>query len=128
MNRLAWLYILNGKYTKAESTCIKAVEVLEKSLGSNNNHTAIARNTLAKLYIQQGKYTKAKQLCEISLSTLENIFDENHPNVADVLETMSELYQQTGDFAKSQELNQRAQAIRSSAQVAMVSATTSISQ
>jgi lipopolysaccharide biosynthesis regulator YciM len=128
MNRLAKLYILNNKYAKAESTCMNAIEVLEKSLGNNNDHTAMARNTLAKLYIHRGEYTKAKKLCNTSLSTLENIFDENHPNIADVLETMAQLYQQTGDIARSHELDKRVQVIRSSSQVAMVSAATSITQ
>ena len=93
------------------------MKVLENSLGTDNNFTAIANNNLARLCVHLGKYSQAQELCEKSLRTLENVFDKNHPNVADVLETMVLLYQNTGNVARAAELGQRANQIRQSKQV-----------
>jgi hypothetical protein len=94
------LYIANEKYVQAESTCLRAVDVLEGSLGPENDHTAMALNNLASLYMFQGKYFEAHSLCSRALQILEKLFKVNHPNVVCVLKTMAELDRRSGDEAE----------------------------
>ena len=96
----------------------QAVKVLENSLGSENDFTAMAVNNLARLYIHQGKYSEAEDLCRGALTTLENVFDENHPNVAEVLETMAHLHHRSGAVGKATKLRRRIEQIHASNQAA----------
>jgi tetratricopeptide (TPR) repeat protein len=115
------LYIATEDYVQAEDFCQRALEVLEGSVGPDNDHTAVALNRLASAYMYQGKYLEAQNLCSRALDILENFFGGNHPNMGQVLGTMAELYRLAGDNTEVAELAQRIEEITFDRQIAKAS-------
>ncbi len=60
-----------GKYAEGLDTARKALDVAEKTFGSDDPHVATAQNSLAELYFKLGKYAEAEPLFIQSLSTRE---------------------------------------------------------
>lgn len=101
-----------GRYDRAVLVAKKALEVAEKTVGSNHPSVATSLNNLAELYSAQGQYAQAEPLYKRALAINEKALGPDHPAVAQILENISQLYRKTGQEKAAEELEKRATVIR----------------
>ena len=101
-----------GRYQEALPFFVKALAILEKSLGPAHPNVAPILNNLALLYVTQGLYTKAEPLYERSLKIREKSFGPEHPDVATSLNNLALLYFNQKLYTKAESLHQRSLKIR----------------
>ncbi len=62
LDGLAGIYVHQGRYSKAEALCLRAVAVTGKALGPHHPDVAARLNHLINIYIREGKNVEAEQL------------------------------------------------------------------
>ena len=108
LNNLALLYKKQSKYDTAEPLYKRAIEIGEKTLGTDHPDVATRYNNLAELYRAQGKYDAAEPLYKRALKIWESRLGENHPNIASVLNNLASLYESQGKYDAAEPLYKRA--------------------
>ena len=106
-NNLGVLYKDSADYAKVEPLYLRALDIYEKTLGTDNSYVATELNNLSSLYKAQGQYSKAEPLGKRALYISEKVFGVDHPQVATTLNNLAQLYQAQGQYAKAEPLYQR---------------------
>ena len=101
-----------GEYDRAVVVAKKALEVAEKSVGTDHPDVATSLNNLAELYTTRGQYAQAEPLYKRSLAIMEKALGPDHPNVATGLENLAAIYRATKRDEEAETLEQRVARIR----------------
>jgi CHAT domain-containing protein/Tfp pilus assembly protein PilF len=101
-----------GSYDEAQQLAERALEIREKTLGSEHPNVAASFNSLAILYDDKGDYAKAEPLYQRALDMREKTLGPEHPSVADSLNDLGLLYERTGNYEKADFHYRRSLAIR----------------
>jgi hypothetical protein len=79
MSGVAFLYMLQGRYTKAESLCIRTFETRRRVLGEERPDTLNSMNNLALLYRNESKYAEAEPIYLKLLQIQARTLGQEHP-------------------------------------------------
>lgn len=96
-----------GNTETAEESFRHAVQVLEKSLGSEHEDVAAALNNLGLIHFQRDDLDGAEPLYQRALTIDEKALGENHATVATDLNNLALLYKKKGDLARAEPLMKR---------------------
>lgn len=115
LSSLAFVYKVQGKYRKAESSLKRALEISEQQLGAEHLDVADILTKLGDVYFRQRKYEKAESLWERALAITE------HPDVVQshinaklfatmisILNLLAALYFRQRKYGKAESLWERA--------------------
>ncbi len=108
LNKLALIYIITGKYPKAEKCLTESLDLLKKAFdkfGQDNINLAPTYHNLGLLFLKTGKYEESEFNLNKALSIRRDKFSGSHPDIARNLLTLSSLYSQTDRKDKSEETN-----------------------
>ena len=108
LNQAGYYLEDRAQYLQAEPLYQHALEIRERTLGSNHPDTAQSLNNLASLYECQGKYEEAEPLYQRALEVRERIAGPNHPDTAQSLNNLAELYRVQGKYKAAEPLYLRA--------------------
>jgi CHAT domain-containing protein len=81
-----------GRYSEQEQLIKRALDIDEKTLGSEHPSTVTSVNNLAYLYYRLGRYEEAEPLFKRALTLREKILRPDHPEIAAVLNNLADLY------------------------------------
>ena len=76
---IASLWVLQGKYQKAEFLFHDVLKTQKRSLGPIHTHTLNTQHNLAMLYYYQAHYIKAENLFVETLQNRRSILGLEHP-------------------------------------------------
>ncbi len=107
LDRLASLYVAQGRYLEAEPLSRRALSIREQQLGTDHSDTANSLNNLAELYISMGRYTEAEPLLVRSQSIREQQLGVEHPDTATGLHNLAGLYISMGRYSEAEPLYRR---------------------
>ncbi len=112
LNQAGFYQHQRASYSEAEPMYRRALEIYEKSLGTDHPNIAASLNNLALLYYAQGKYTKAEPMYRRALEIYKKSLDRDHPDVANSLDNLALLYGSQGKYAVAEPIFWRALEIR----------------
>jgi tetratricopeptide (TPR) repeat protein len=112
LDRLASLYVAQGRYLEAEPLSRRALAIREQQLGSEHPDTSASLNNLAGLYRLMGRYIEAEALLVRSQSIREQQLGSDHPDTATSLNNLASLYVAQGRYLEAEPLSRHALAIR----------------
>lgn len=101
-----------GEYERAASVGKKAIEVAEKSFGSDHRFVGTSISNLGIVYYSQGNHDKAETLLRRALAIYEKTLRSDHPDIAKSLDALGLVYYSAGRFTEAEPLLKRALAIR----------------
>ncbi len=111
LNNIGNVYRSQGKFEEAEANYMRAIAILENSVGAEHPNLATVLNNLAVLYRKQSKYKEAEVLYRRVLSIVEKALGPKHRNVYISLNNLALLYQKQGKYMEAEPLMKRALAI-----------------
>jgi tetratricopeptide (TPR) repeat protein len=101
----------HARYVEAEPLYQQALEIGEKTLGTEHPSVALRLNNLASLYADQGKFEQAEPLYQRSLAIVEKALGPEDPGLATTLNNLAILYRLQGRYEQAAPLLQRALSI-----------------
>lgn len=101
-----------GKYDEALPLAKRALEIMEKALGKEDQRLAGALGNLAELYMIKGKYSEGGQAYNRLLAIQEKALGAEDLKIAAVLDKLAFARFMKSDFDETESLYQRALAIR----------------
>ena len=111
MNNLAQLYGDVGRDAEAEPLYMRALAIIEKTVGVDSVEIAPELNNLAALYQRQLRYAEAEPLFKRALALSEKQLPANHPDIGRALNNLATCYEKQDRHAESEELTRRALAL-----------------
>jgi|WetSurMetagenome_2_1015567.scaffolds.fasta_scaffold41922_2 tetratricopeptide (TPR) repeat protein len=102
LNNLSFVYILQGKFNKAEERLYNALKIREQIFGNEDNEVANALNSIATLYSKQGKFKEEEDILKRALEIKVNIFGSEHFELIDTYGLFASLYNCLGKFEKAE--------------------------
>jgi CHAT domain-containing protein/Tfp pilus assembly protein PilF len=108
LNNLADLYRSEGRLAEAEPLFKRALEIIEKALGSDHPSLSMGLNNLGELYRSEGRYAEAELLYKRALTIAQKAFGPNNPEVAKSLQNLALIYIQRGGYAEAEPINKHA--------------------
>ena len=114
---LAQLLQAQGKLSRAEPLCRRALEGSERTLGAHHLDTLTAVNNLASLLQAQGKLAEAEPLCRRALEGYEQQLSAHHENTLTAVNNLAGLLQAQGKLTEAEPLFRRYAGSREAAAV-----------
>jgi CHAT domain-containing protein/Tfp pilus assembly protein PilF len=111
MNNLAQLYGDVGRDAEAEPLYMRALAIMEKTVGVDSVDIAPELNNLAALYQRQQRYAEAEPLFKRALALSEKQLPANHPDIGRALNNLATCYEKQDRHAESEALTRRALAL-----------------
>jgi CHAT domain-containing protein/Tfp pilus assembly protein PilF len=111
MNNLAQLYGDVGRDAEAEPLYMRALAIMEKTVGVDSVDMAPELNNLAALYQRQLRYAEAEPLFKRALALSEKQLPANHPDIGRALNNLATCYEKQDRHAESEALTRRALAL-----------------
>ena len=111
LNNLAQLYGDVGRDAEAEPLYMRALAVMEKTVGLDSVDIAPELNNLAALYQRQLRYTEAEPLFKRALALSEKQLPANHPDIGRALNNLATCYEKQDRHAEAEALTRRALAL-----------------
>jgi tetratricopeptide (TPR) repeat protein len=111
MNNLAQLYGDVGRDAEAEPLYMRALAIMEKTVGVDAVDIAPELNNLAALYQRQLRYAEAEPLFKRALTLSEKQLPANHPDIGRALNNLATCYEKQDRHAESEALTRRALAL-----------------
>jgi CHAT domain-containing protein/Tfp pilus assembly protein PilF len=111
MNNLAQLYSDVGRDAEAEPLYMRALAIMEKTVGVDSVGIAPELNNLAALYQRQLRYAEAEPLFKRALLLSEKQLPANHPDIGRALNNLATCYYKQDRHAESEALTRRALAL-----------------
>jgi tetratricopeptide (TPR) repeat protein len=102
LNRLSFVYILQGKFSQAEEYLYHALRIREQILGKEHNEVANILYTIAMLYQRQGKYKEEEKILQRALEIKVNIFGPEHHELIGTYKLFASLYNYLGRFEEAE--------------------------
>ncbi len=106
LNNLATLYLVQRKYSQAESLLKRTLAIREDRAKPNSNDIAQTLNSLGVLYSKQGQFSQAELLLNRALKLVETPGQVKF-NSAVILNSLGLLYQAQGKYDQAEPLLQR---------------------
>lgn len=103
LNLLAYYYVLQGDFWKAES-------LVDQALAIKRDEPSILMNQ-AIVYAEEGKFQQAETAAHRAIDLSENRFGEQDGRVAESLSTLAEVYRIEGKLDSAEPIYQRALAL-----------------
>ena len=100
-----------GSFAEAEECFRRALEIGDRTFGSENPDSIILLNDLTRLYLKQSAYSSAEPLL-LRLLDLKRSKGEDHPEVATVLASLATVRQALGMHESAEQLWRRVLDIR----------------
>jgi len=110
-NNLAQLYGDVGRDADAEPLYMRALAIMEKTVGVDSVEIAPDLNNLAALYQRQLRFAEAEPLFKRALALSEKQLPANHPDIGRALNNLATCYEKQDRHAESEALTRRALAI-----------------
>ncbi|MDQ2746781.1 MAG: tetratricopeptide repeat protein [Acidobacteriota bacterium] len=104
LDRMAGVYVEQGKYREALELSTEAVEIDEKILGTNHAEYAVDLNNLATIYYMLGNYNEVEKLLNKSLEIFKKSVGITHPEYIQSLGNLAEIYHHQGKYDESVKL------------------------
>jgi len=104
-------YMAQGKYTEAELSCRRALEIFKLNSAVDHPDAGTIRILLAGIYRRQGKFAQATFILLKTLKIEEKIHGPNHRGLIIPNINVAWLYRDEGNYAKMEFFFQRALAI-----------------
>jgi CHAT domain-containing protein/Tfp pilus assembly protein PilF len=111
LERLAAVYVRQGRNREAEAALLRALPILEKAPGSNQMDLASALANLAVVYRTLDRPAAAEPLSRRALTITEQSWGPRHPLVAKALIDLRRVLSDEGRFGEAAQAGTRAQAI-----------------
>jgi CHAT domain-containing protein/tetratricopeptide (TPR) repeat protein len=111
MNNLAQLYGDVGRDAEAEPLYMRALAIMEKTVGVESVEIAPELNNLAALYQRQLRYAEAEPLFKRALALSEKQLPANHPDIGRALNNLATCYEKQDRHTESEALTRRALAL-----------------
>jgi CHAT domain-containing protein/Tfp pilus assembly protein PilF len=111
MNNLAQLYGDVGRDAEAEPLYMRALAIMERTVGVDSVEIAPELNNLAALYQRQLRYAEAEPLFKRALTLSEKQLPANHPDIGRALNNLATCYEKQDRHAESEALTRRALAL-----------------
>ncbi|NJN07791.1 MAG: CHAT domain-containing protein [Richelia sp. RM1_1_1] len=112
LGHLGGLYQARENYSKAETVYLRAIAILEKSLGREHPDLAGSLDSLGVLYEKQGNYSKAEAVYLRSFTIREKKFGREHLDVASSYNNLASFNQLRGNYSSSESFYLKSLAIR----------------
>jgi Tfp pilus assembly protein PilF len=104
LDDLAALFRDCGDFAKAEEYYLKAIQGLEKTLGSSHPKTTANRIRLARMLANKvQQYDRAETIYREVLEARQNSLGSEHADTLIVVDCLAALFRDCGDFAKAEE-------------------------
>mmetsp|Transcript_7430 Transcript_7430/g.14621 ORF Transcript_7430/g.14621 Transcript_7430/m.14621 type:complete len:550 (-) Transcript_7430:346-1995(-) len=107
-------YYQSGKYDKAESKFIEALEEAKLGFDAKDPHIASCKNNLAEFYRNTGQYNKAETFYLEALDQLELIYGEKHWLFVSAMHNLALMYESRGDLKSARAYMDRVLKLRRS--------------
>jgi CHAT domain-containing protein/Tfp pilus assembly protein PilF len=105
----AFLRLLRaGKYDEARPLGERALQIREKTLGSDHPDVAQSSNNLGHLCYLKAEYARSEAYLQRALAIREKVLGPEHPQVADSFNNIALLYSDMSQYDKSELFYQRA--------------------
>ncbi|MBC8469116.1 MAG: tetratricopeptide repeat protein [Planctomycetes bacterium] len=104
MNELGLYLKSRGRFSEAELLYLWALEVDEKTFGSEHPNVAVRLNNLAQLLERTNRFEQAEFLMQRALEIDEKWFGPEHPKVAVRLNNLAELLRATNQLGQAEPL------------------------
>jgi non-specific serine/threonine protein kinase/serine/threonine-protein kinase len=101
--RLAWLYLLQGRYEDAESVCLEALE----AGGESTPARWALMGRLGSVYTNLGRYDEAESLLLEALRAQRRALTEDDPDTRASMANLANLYVYTGRYEDAEPLRLR---------------------
>src|SRR5262249_3294617 len=111
LNRVAEVYLLEGKYTQAEPLLKNSLAIFEKNLGSQDAYIARACHNLGFDYMKQGKFAEAEPYFQRALTLREKSLGADDPEVGKTMLSYAELLRSTNRASEADQMEKKAKAI-----------------
>ncbi|MEM9660468.1 MAG: tetratricopeptide repeat protein, partial [Planctomycetota bacterium] len=115
MSDLAFLYVMQGRYSEAEPLYRRSMAIREARLGQQHDAFADSLSTLGALYRSQSRFAEAEPLMKRSLSVYEQRLGPDHPDVGTALLNLGSLYYDLERYEEAESLYQRSLSVYRSA-------------
>jgi tetratricopeptide (TPR) repeat protein len=102
LDRLAGLYVMQGKYAQAERTGRGGLETARRELGDDHSTTMNFMLRLAYARFEQGDYAAAEQLSSQVLSARRRLLGEEHSSTIGTMTLLGNIYLEQGKFAEAE--------------------------
>jgi len=119
LDRLAQIYLVQGRYEEAESIFLNAIEIIESLPESQNLENKNIKKRIAGLlgslalgYYHQGHSNKARRIQVKCLDLSQRVFKENDPNLASAFNNMGLIYHQLALHSEAEKFYLKALKIR----------------
>lgn len=106
------VYLSLGALDDAEKHLVAALEINERTLGSEHPETLTAKNNLATLRSDQGCLGEAARLGEETLAARRKILGQEHVHTALSLNNVGDLYRELGRLPEAEKLLEEALELR----------------
>jgi len=83
LNRQVEQFYRQGKYAEATEIAQRALELAEKTFGSDHPDVAKTLNNLAVLYENQGRYAEAETMAREALQILAPVYPKDHVEISE---------------------------------------------
>lgn len=103
LNHLGVLYQRLGNYAEAEKLHNLALEITEKTLGSEHRNVATVLYDFAWLHFSQGRHLEAEKLFKRARTIQEILLGPKHLDVANTLSALASLYLEQGRYDEEAE-------------------------
>jgi CHAT domain-containing protein/Tfp pilus assembly protein PilF len=101
-----------GKYAEARPLGERALQIREKTLGSDHPDVAQSADSLGQLCYLKAEYARSEAYYQRALTIREKVLGPEHPEVAVSLNNIALLYNDIGEYDKAELFYQRALNIR----------------
>ncbi|MGB9695914.1 MAG: tetratricopeptide repeat protein [Ignavibacteria bacterium] len=104
MYQLGKLYQMQGKYSVAEKTYTKTLEIRTRVLGEMHIDTAAVLSALGVLYTNKGLLLEAKSKFQKALEINRKLLGDNNEYVANILNNLAAINEDLGDLNNAEML------------------------
>jgi tetratricopeptide (TPR) repeat protein len=111
LQHLAGVYYRAQNYSQAESTQLKAMQVLQEALGESPVLIG-CRSRLARIYVKTGQLDKAESMLKNAIASSKEAFGNASPISSYATQYLGELYVAQHDYAAAEPLLSQALAAR----------------
>ncbi len=104
LDNLAYLYHVDGRYSKAISLYLRSLDIYENILGMDHPVLFTILSDIGYLYYSQDKYEQAENFYKRALDIYEDTKYVEKPKVANTLYYLGKLYRTLGNYSRATHL------------------------
>ena len=98
LSSLAWVYVLQGRYSAGEPLLMRALGIREEYLASDDPDIAAVLASLADIYQEQARFEEAEDFYKRALEIQDQGTSGDADSLIDVLNALGSLYNYVGRY------------------------------